>query len=187
MRRRLTFSLPFTKMNLTRPESYIDKLQQTLAKLKKQVETAEVEPFNNGKKRGRKPKIQSEESKLIFGKKRGRKPKPQSEEPMPVIGKKRGRKPKPQSEEPMPVIGKKRGRKPKPQSEEPMPVIGKKRGRKPKILQEYSPLVTMVEDITGSKRRKARKTKKHADLKIKAEELPKVEMPVTEEIKPVDF
>jgi hypothetical protein len=128
--------------------SYMDKLKQTLAKLKKQAVTTELEPVSTGKKRGRKPKIHSEE-------------------PMPII-----------------VEKKKRGRKPKIPFEESKLIFGKKRGRKPKILQEYTPLVTMVENTSSPRKRKARKTKKHASLKIKAEKLPKVEMPVTEEIKP---
>ena len=36
--------------------SYVDKLQQTLNKLKKQAESAKAEPTRTGKKRGRKPK-----------------------------------------------------------------------------------------------------------------------------------
>jgi hypothetical protein len=55
--------------------SYIDKLQQTLSKLKKQAESAKAEPTRTGKKRGRKPKNQPRELKPIGGKKRGRKPK----------------------------------------------------------------------------------------------------------------
>ena len=58
--------------------SYIDKLQQTLNKLKKQAESAKAEPTRTGKKRGRKPKNQSREPKpATNGKKRGRKPKAQ--------------------------------------------------------------------------------------------------------------
>jgi hypothetical protein len=130
--------------------SYIDKLKQTLNKLKKEVVPSEVEPVKTGKKRGRKPKIQSEVL-------------------MPIVEKK------------------KRGRKPKIKFEEPKLIFGKKRGRKPKILQEYSPLVTMVETTGSSRKRKARKSKKHAGSKFKAEKLPKVEMPVAEEIKPSDL
>jgi DNA polymerase III delta subunit len=130
--------------------SYIDKLKQTLNKLKKEVVPSEVEPVKTGKKRGRKPKIQSEVL-------------------MPIVEKK------------------KRGRKPKIKFEEPKLIFGKKRGRKPKILQEYSPLVTMVETNGSSRKRKARKSKKHAGSKFKAEKLPKVEMPVAEEIKPSDL
>jgi hypothetical protein len=132
---------------LKEAESYMDKLQQTLNKLKKQVEPAEVEPVSTGKKRGRKPKSQSEVT-------------------MPIVEKK------------------KRGRKPKVQSEEPKLIFGKKRGRKPKILQEYSPLVKMVELGTDSGKRRARKTKKQAALKFKAGKLTEVEVPVIEELKP---
>jgi hypothetical protein len=150
--------------------SYIDKLKQTLNKLKKEVVPSEVEPVKTGKKRGRKPKIQSEVlMPIVEKKKRGRKPKIQSEVLMPIVEKK------------------KRGRKPKIKFEEPKLIFGKKRGRKPKILQEYSPLVTMVETTGSSRKRKARKSKKHAGSKFKAEKLPKVEMPVAEEIKPSDL
>jgi hypothetical protein len=135
---------------LKEAESYIDKLKQTLTKLKKEVVTAEAVPVRTGKKRGRKPKIQSEVL-------------------MPIVEKK------------------KRGRKPKIQSEESKLIFGKKRGRKPKILKEYSPLVTMVETTGGSRKRKAHKSKKHAGSKIKTEKLPKVEIPLTEEIKPSDL
>lgn len=56
--------------------SYIDKLQQTLGKLRKQAESAKSEPARTGKKRGRKPKKQLQEVKPVTGgKKRGRKPK----------------------------------------------------------------------------------------------------------------
>jgi hypothetical protein len=57
--------------------SYIEKLKQTLNKLKEQAETAKAEPGRTGKKRGRKPKIQAAETKPATGKKRGRKPKVQ--------------------------------------------------------------------------------------------------------------
>lgn len=57
--------------------SYIDKLQQTLGKLKKQADKANAEPTRTGKKRGRKPKNQLQE-KPVTGKKRGRKPKAKS-------------------------------------------------------------------------------------------------------------
>ena len=63
---------------------YIDKLKQTLNKLKQQAETAKAEPVRTGKKRGRKPKIQTTETKPATGKKRGRKPKVQ-EAAKPVI------------------------------------------------------------------------------------------------------
>jgi hypothetical protein len=67
--------------------SYIDKLQQTLSKLKKQSESAKAEPTRTGKKRGRKPKNQSREPKpATGGKKRGRKPKGQ-QAPKPEVAK----------------------------------------------------------------------------------------------------
>lgn len=56
---------------------YTDKLKQTLNKLKQQAETAKAEPVRTGKKRGRKPKIQTAVAKPVTGKKRGRKPKVQ--------------------------------------------------------------------------------------------------------------
>lgn len=64
--------------------SYIEKLKQTLTKLKVQAETAEPEPGKTGKKRGRKSKVQPRELKPYTGKKRGRKPKIQ-EAPMPEV------------------------------------------------------------------------------------------------------
>jgi hypothetical protein len=84
--------------------SYIDKLQQTLSKLKKQAESAKAEPTRTGKKRGRKPKNQPRVSKPIGGKKRGRKPKMQEAlkpelakiEVKKVAKKKKVRKPKKQ-------------------------------------------------------------------------------------------
>jgi hypothetical protein len=55
--------------------SYIDKLQQTLNKLRKQADSAGREPSGTGKKRGRKPKNKIQEPKsAASGKKRGRKP-----------------------------------------------------------------------------------------------------------------
>jgi hypothetical protein len=57
--------------------SYIDKLQQTLGKLKKQAESAQLSPAGTGKKRGRKPKKKLQAVKAVGGKKRGRKPKVQ--------------------------------------------------------------------------------------------------------------
>jgi len=88
------------------------------------------------------------------------------------------------------IFGKKSGRKPKVLLEETFPVIEKKGGRKSKMLQDYAPLVTMIEDTKSIKKRKGRKPKKHAGLKHKAEkiptvEIPTVEIPVIEEIKPV--
>jgi len=64
--------------------SYIEKLKQTLTKLKVQAETAEPEPGKTGKKRGRKPKVQPKDLKPYTGKKRGRKPKVQ-EAAKPVV------------------------------------------------------------------------------------------------------
>jgi hypothetical protein len=65
--------------------SYIDKLQQTLSKLKKQAERAKGEPARTGKKRGRKPKNQIQAPKPASGgKKRGRKPRVQ-EAPKPEV------------------------------------------------------------------------------------------------------
>ena len=78
--------------------SYIDKLQQTLAKLKKQAESAKAEPTRTGKKRGRKPKKQLREPKpATGGKKRGRKPRVQEAlkpEVVKVIVKKTAKKKK---------------------------------------------------------------------------------------------
>jgi hypothetical protein len=65
--------------------SYIDKLRQTLAKLKKQAESAKAEPTRTGKKRGRKPGKKIREPKpATGGKKRGRKPRIQ-EAPKPEV------------------------------------------------------------------------------------------------------
>ena len=64
--------------------SYIDKLQQTLGKLKKQAESAKTEPVRTGKKRGRKPKKHLQPKPATGGKKRGRKPKVQ-EAPKPEV------------------------------------------------------------------------------------------------------
>ena len=75
--------------------------------------------------------IMTEEIENKSQKKRGRKPKVKTEDTVDVkIPKKRGRKPKPKIEEELTKIHKKRGRKPKPKSDEPK--IPKKRGRKPK-------------------------------------------------------
>lgn len=78
--------------------SYIDKLQQTLTKLKKQAESAKAEPTRTGKKRGRKPKKQLREPKpATGGKKRGRKPRVQEAlkpEVVKVIVKKTAKKKK---------------------------------------------------------------------------------------------
>jgi hypothetical protein len=84
--------------------AYIDKLQQTLAKLKKQAESVKPEPARTGKKRGRKPGKQVPKP-AVAGKKRGRKPRVQ-EAPKPevvkadvkkTVRKKKVRKPKKQA------------------------------------------------------------------------------------------
>ena len=63
---------------LKEAETYIDKLRQTLGKLKKQAETVTPGGVKTGKKRGRKPKNQANAPKpAVEGKKRGRKPKVQ--------------------------------------------------------------------------------------------------------------
>ena len=125
--------------------SYIHELQKTLAKLRTQIDLSEIEPGLPLKKRGRKPKIQSGESK--------------------------------------PKVAKKRGRKPKILTELLRPITGTKRGRKPKIQQKYTPLVTMVEDMSGPRKRKSNKTNNLAGLNFQEEQTPKVEIPVLEEIK----
>ena len=109
--------------------SYIDKLQQTLSKLKKQAESAKAEPTRTGKKRGRKPKNQPRE-------------------PKPATG-------------------------------------GKKRGRKPKVQEAPKPEVAKVEVKKVAKKKKVPKPKKQAVSKPKAQKLPNVQIPVTEEIKPL--
>ena len=109
--------------------SYIDKLQQTLSKLKKQAESAKVEPTRTGKKRGRKPKNQLRE------------PKPAT--------------------------------------------VGKKRGRKPKGQLAPKPEVAGVEVKKAAKKKKVRKPKKQAVSKPRVQQLPKVEVPVAGEIKPL--
>ena len=109
--------------------SYIDKLQLTLSKLKKQAESAKIEPTRTGKKRGRKPKNQPRE------------PKPAT--------------------------------------------VGKKRGRKPKGQQAPKPELAGVEVKKAAKKKKVRKPKKQAVSNPKAQQLPKVEVPVAGEIKPL--
>ena len=109
--------------------SYIDKLQQTLAKLKKQAESAKAEPTRTGKKRGRKPKNQIQA-------------------PKPATG-------------------------------------GKKRGRKPRVQEAPKPEVVKMIVKKAAKKKKVRRPKKQVVSKPKAQNLPKVEKPVTEEIKPV--
>jgi len=109
--------------------SYIDKLQQTLSKLKKQAESAKVEPVRTGKKRGRKPK-----SKL--------------QGPKSAIG-------------------------------------AKKRGRKPKVQEAQKPEVSKMEVKKTARKKKVRRPRKRVISKPKTQKLPKVELPVTEEIKSV--
>ena len=109
--------------------SYIDKLQQTLTKLKKQAESAKAEPTRTGKKRGRKPKKQLRE-------------------PKPATG-------------------------------------GKKRGRKPRVQEAPKPEVVKVVVKKTAKKKKVRKPRKQVVSKPKVQELPKIEKPITEEVKPV--
>ena len=78
----------------------------------------------------------------------------------------------------------KRGRKPRAVPEVLRPISPVKRGRKPKIQQNYSPLVTMIEDMTAPRKRPPRQNK-FADVKIKVEKKPVVELPVTEEVNPL--
>ena len=107
--------------------SYIEKLKQTLTKLKVQAETAEPEPGKTGKKRGRKPKVQPKELKPYTGKKRGRKPKIQ-EAPMPEVVKavvKKAAKKKKAKKTRKPVVIKPKSKAPvieKPVTEEIKPV-----------------------------------------------------------------
>jgi hypothetical protein len=113
---------------LKEAETYIDKIRQTLGKLRKQ---AEIVPTGTVKP----------------GKKRGRKPKNQARAPKPVA-------------------------------------TGKKRGRKPKVqVATAEPMVAEVKKAVKKKR--TRKSKKHAILKPKTPKVPKIETPVTEEIKQV--
>ena len=87
---------------LKEAESYIDRLNQTLSKLKEKSKIETTEAPKTGKKRGRKPKVQADVVKPIYtGKKRGRKPKVQEVttldsalEVKKTGKKKRGRKPK---------------------------------------------------------------------------------------------
>jgi hypothetical protein len=108
--------------------SYIDKLQQTLSKLKKQAESARVEPVRTGKKRGRKPK------KQLLAK--------------PATG-------------------------------------GKKRGRKPKVQEAPMPDAVKVAVKKVARKKKVRKPKKRVIAKPRAQKLPVIEKPVTEDVKPV--
>jgi hypothetical protein len=82
------------------------------------------------------------------------------------------------------TLPKKRGRKPRAVPEVLRPISPVKRGRKPKIQQNYSPLVTMIEDMTAPRKRPPRQNK-FADVKIKEEKKPVVELPVTEEVNPL--
>jgi len=109
--------------------SYMDKLQQTLNKLKKQAETVKGVPVRTGKKRGRKPKNQVPEVKPVTG--------------------------------------------------------GKKRGRKPKVQEASKPEVVKVAVKKAVKKRKTRKNKARVAAKPRVQKVPKVEMPVIQEVKPV--
>ena len=99
---------------LKEAESYLDKLAQTLGKLKKQAESARPEPSGTGKKRGRKPKQQLTAQKTATeGKKRGRKKKVQAAslpEPIKAAAKKSVKKKRPQKSKkrvaPKPVVQK---------------------------------------------------------------------------------
>jgi hypothetical protein len=82
---------------LKEAEVYMDKLAQTLGKLKKQAEVAKPVAAGTGKKRGRKPKQQPQVQKSAepTGKKRGRKKKVQAAslpEPVKVAPKKAAKK-----------------------------------------------------------------------------------------------
>jgi hypothetical protein len=90
--------------------AYIEKLEQTLDKFKRQAASVQPAPSKTGKKRGRKPKKQVQQRKpSVGGKKRGRKPRVQeAAKPEPVkaavkktVRKKKARKPvKPVSAKP---------------------------------------------------------------------------------------
>ena len=109
--------------------SYIDKLQQTLSKLKKQAESAKAEPTRTGKKRGRKPKNQLPGPKpATGGKKRGRKPKLQ-EAPKPEVAKVEVKK----------AVKKKKVRKPKKQ------VVSKPKA--PKIPKVEIPVIEEIKPL----------------------------------------
>ncbi|MCX6246261.1 MAG: hypothetical protein NTW10_00875 [Bacteroidetes bacterium] len=107
--------------------AYIDKLRQTLDKLKKQAESTKPEPARTGKKRGRKPGKQVSKP-ATAGKKRGRKPRVQvaskpevvKAEVKKAVKKRKVRKPKKQA------VSKLKVQKPvkveKPVSEEIKPV-----------------------------------------------------------------
>ncbi|MGA3013155.1 MAG: hypothetical protein ABSD71_03860 [Bacteroidales bacterium] len=148
--------------------SYTEKVQHTLAKLKKQIDTVGGASQGTGNKRGRPPKIQSAEL-------------------TPVVKRKRGRPPKIQSAEPeLPAAPKKRGRKPRAIPEVLRPISQIKRGRKPKIQQNYSPLVTMIEDMTSPRKNRSPRINKFPDVKIKAKKTSVVELPTTGEVSPLD-
>ena len=154
---------------LKETESYIDKVKRTLAKLKKQIEGIMDATPGEGKKRGRPPKIQSAEVTPVVKRKRGRPPKIQSSEPK------------------LPAPPKKRGRKPRAVPEVLRPISSVKRGRKPKIQLNYSPLVTMIEDMTSPRKNRPPRINKFPDVKSKAEKTSAVELPVTEEVNPLDI
>lgn len=154
---------------LKETESYMDKVQRTLAKLKKQIEGIVGATPGTGKKRGRPPKIHSAEVTPVVKRKRGRPPKIQSTEPK------------------LPAPPKKRGRKPRAVPEVLRPISSVKRGRKPKIQQNYSPLVTMIEDMTSPRKNRPPRINKFPDLKSKAEKISAVELPVTEEVNPLNI
>jgi hypothetical protein len=81
---------------LKEAEIYMDRLAQTLGKLKKQAENARPESSGTGKKRGRKPKQQLQAQKPVKEvKKRGRKKKVQAAslpEPVKAAAKKNAKK-----------------------------------------------------------------------------------------------
>ena len=129
--------------------SYTEKVQHTLAKLKKQIDTVGGASQGTGNKRGRPPKIQSAEPEL-------------------------------------PAAPKKRGRKPRAIPEVLRPISQIKRGRKPKIQQNYSPLVTMIEDMTSPRKNRSPRINKFPDVKIKAKKTSVVELPTTGEVSPLD-
>ena len=142
--------------------SYMAKVQQTLSKLKRQAEVAGGIP-GAPRKRGRPRKIQPVDA-------------------VPVVKRKRGRPPKYQPGEPgSSTPPKKRGRKPRAIPEVLRPISQIKRGRKPKIRQNYSPLVTMIEDLSTIRKKNSPKVMKDTGVKIKEENLTVAELPVTEE------
>jgi hypothetical protein len=147
--------------------SYTEKVQHTLAKLKRQVETVEGTTPGTGKKRGRPRKIQSGEVTPVVKRKRGRPPKIHPAEPL------------------LNTQPKKRGRKPRAVPEVLRPISPVKRGRKPKIQLNYSPLVTMIEDMTAPRKKRPPRQNKFADVKIKEEKLPDIDLSITNEVNPL--